>query len=437
MAKSSLSHCHVMAKPTGSVCNLDCSYCFYLEKEKLYPGRNKHWMMNDETLSNYIEQYIKAQPHPEVEFVWQGGEPTMMGLDFFKKVIELQQTFSNGKSIRNCIQTNGILLNEAWCKFLKKHEFLVGISIDGPADLHDHYRVNRSGKPSHDKVVKAIEKLKKYKVEFNILTVVNDYNAEHPERVYEFLLSTGAKYLQFIPLVERSSSVPTEEGLYLVSPEYSNVANVTPWSVIPEAYGQFLCRVFDQWIRNDVGEIFVQMFDTTLASWYGMPPGVCVFAETCGHNLALESNGDVYNCDHYVYPEHRLGNIHTDTILDMNNSEKAIEFGLDKKSTLSKDCRECQYKFACHGGCPKHRFAISSSGKAEQNYFCKSYKQFFKHSEAKMRTMVELISHHRPASDIMRRFVPKEISTKKKMVARNDSCLCGSGKKYKKCCMNQ
>ncbi len=400
-AISKVQGCHIMAKPTGSVCNLDCSYCFYLEKEKLYPERQSNWKMSDTTLTHYIEQYINAQQGPEVEFAWQGGEPTLMGIEFFERVISLQNKFKGNKQIHNVFQTNGVLLNDQWCEFFKKHQILIGISIDGPADLHDAYRVNRSGKPTHHLVMAAIELLKKHRIEFNTLTVINDINAQHPECVYDFLKKIGSTFLQFIPLVEREAIKSMPNGLFLVSPDHEVSSNVTKWSVTPENYGDFLNRVFDLWVTRDVGKIFVQMFDNTLATWCNKPASVCVSSENCGHAFALESNGDLYNCDHYVYPEHKLGNVNKDTIHNMNNSIKAKNFGLEKSLKLSEDCNKCEYRRACFGGCPKHRFFHSSSGKADQNYFCKGYYRFFKHTEHAMKIMAGLLAMQRPASEVM------------------------------------
>ncbi|MGR5066036.1 anaerobic sulfatase maturase [Photobacterium sp. DNB22_13_2] len=297
-----------MAKPTGSVCNLDCTYCFYLEKSELYPDRKKDWRMSDETLEAYIKQTIEAQANNHAQFTWQGGEPTMMGLDFFKKAIQLCNLHANGKHLEHTFQTNGMLLNDEWCEFFKQHNFLVGISIDGPEDLHDGYRVTRAGKPTHAQVMCGIELLKKHKVDFNTLTVVNRENVKHPKRVYQFLKEIGATYLQFIPLVEREKGSLKPDGMKLVLPN-EPLAEVTPWSVPSLQYGEFLFEIFELWVRKDVGRIFVNMFDSALSSWCGQQSGMCHFIERCGHAFALEANGDLYNCDHYVYPEHLLGNI--------------------------------------------------------------------------------------------------------------------------------
>ncbi|WP_413112980.1 anaerobic sulfatase maturase [Thaumasiovibrio sp. DFM-14] len=430
------SHCHVMAKPSSSVCNLDCSYCFYLEKEHLYPERKQAWRMSDETLDVYIRQHIEAQDGVDVEFAWQGGEPTLMGVDFFRRVVELQEKYRGRHNIHNAFQTNGILLNDEWCEFFKAHHFLVGISIDGPAELHDCYRVNRAGKPTHAKVMAGISLLKKHGVEFNTLTVVNHENAQHPEKVYAFLTSIGSCFLQFIPLVERETAQETEDGLHLVCPDSALEAKVTPWSVSPAAYGDFLCRIFDVWVKQDVGRVYVNMFDSTLASWCGHPAGTCIFSETCGHLFALESNGDLYNCDHYVYPEHLLGNIHEQSIRDLNQTEMAITFGQNKRDKLTKQCESCPYRFACHGGCPKHRFITSRNGEPAHNYFCAGYEHFFKHTASSMQLMRDLLQHGRPAAEIMTYLHRQTAMVKQRAgtIGRNEPCPCNSGKKFKRCC---
>ncbi|MCG7585604.1 anaerobic sulfatase maturase, partial [Photobacterium sp. OFAV2-7] len=337
-SRPAISQCHVMAKPSSSVCNLDCDYCFYLEKENLYPERKKNWRMSDETMEAYIRQNIEAQDTVDVDFSWQGGEPTLLGLDFFKKAVELQQKYKKNHRIHNAFQTNGVLIDEEWCKFFKEHNFLIGISIDGPAELHDNYRVNRAGRPTHAKVMESIALMKKYGVEFNTLTVVNNENVKYPEKVYDFLTSIGSTFLQFIPLVERKAAQVTEDGLQLVNPNYDQEATVTPWSVPSKEYGEFLNRIFDRWIKKDVGRIFVNIFDNTLATWCKEPANLCTFSETCGHAFALEANGDLYNCDHFVYPEHLIGNIHDTSIRELNQDDKAITFGQGKKDNLTKQC---------------------------------------------------------------------------------------------------
>ncbi len=431
---STYKQSHVMAKPSSSVCNLDCTYCFYLEKENLYPERKSHWKMSPETLELYVKQYIDSYDTEDVEFAWQGGEPTLMGLDFFRKAVELQQKYKKNHRITNAFQTNGLLIDDEWCEFFKKHNFLIGVSIDGPAHLHDHFRVSRSGKPSHEKVITAIDKLKKHGVEFNTLTVINSETAKHPEETYDYLVGIGSTFLQFIPIVERTAKQVTEEGLYLVSPDHEAEADVTEWSVPSLAYGQFLNRVFDRWVKKDVGRIFVNTFDSTLATWCNQPSGICVQAETCGHAFIIESNGDLYNCDHFVYPEHKLGNVHTDTIRNMNQLDEAIQFGKNKKESLTRQCLSCKYRSACHGGCPKHRFVRSKSGQHGHNYFCAGLESFFKHTESQMKTMRDLLYRGRPASDIIYLDLQKQLTTKQFSGGRNSPCPCGSGKKLKRCC---
>ncbi len=423
--------CHVMAKPTGSVCNIDCTYCFYLEKEALYPERNKNWRMTDETLETYIQQHIAAQRGDHVLFAWQGGEPTMMGLDFFRRVVALCAKYANGKKIEHALQTNGIVLNDEWASFFAENQFLIGLSIDGPAHLHNQYRVNRAGKGTHEQVVAAMALLKAHNVAFNTLTVVGKHNVGHAREVYDFLLAAGSRHMQFIPLVERMS---TEESsvLNLVLPGES-AATLAPWTVPSWQFGEFLNQIFDIWIQRDVEHVSVQMFDVALAAWTGQPPVLCVHSETCGHAFALESNGDLYNCDHFVYPEHLLGNIHQQSIEEMNNSEQANAFGLAKRETLTPDCRRCDYRFACHGGCPKHRFAVSPTGHPGHNYLCAGYKHFFQHVTRYMNVWRELMANGYPPAAIMQ-WVAQERSAAAQAVNRNDPCPCGSGKKYKKCC---
>lgn len=395
------SNCHVMAKPSSSICNLDCKYCFYLEKEKLYPERNKNWQMDDETLEQFVKQQIAAQSGPEVHFAWQGGEPTLMGIDFYKKAIEFVNKYANGKTVHHAFQTNGILLNDKWCEFFKEHNFLIGISIDGPKEMHDAYRVSRSGKGTHSKVMKGVRMLQKHDIPFNTLTVVNDLNSQHPREVYHFLKKIGSTFMQFIPLVECEATNVGENELKLVHPDQPVEAKVTDWSVRSLQFGKFLSEIFDDWIKKDVGQIFVQTFDSTLANWLGQPGAVCIFSETCGNALALEANGDLYSCDHYVYPEYKLGNIHEIDIVDLNTSEKAIQFGQDKKERLTPDCKECKFQFTCHGGCPKHRFDMSPKQFPHHNYLCKGYYHFFEHTAPYMATMRKLLLENRSAVEIM------------------------------------
>lgn len=368
--------CHVMAKPGGAICNIDCTYCFYLEKEALYPERNKNWRMSDETLEQFIRQHIAAQSGDRIDFAWQGGEPTMMGLPFFRRVVALCGKYGDGRKITHALQTNGILVNDEWARFFAEQHFLIGLSIDGPASLHNHY-------------------------------------------------------LQFIPLVERMST-DNSSVLNLVMPGES-AATLAPWTVPSWQYGEFLNQIFDIWVRRDVDRVYVQMFDVALAAWTAQQPVLCVHSETCGHAFALESNGDLYNCDHFVYPEHLLGNIHQHSIKTLNNSERAIAFGEAKRETLTADCRRCDYRFACHGGCPKHRFAVSPSGHPAHNYLCAGYKHFFQHVTPYMNAWRELLAQGYPMASIMR-WLAQDARKDTGAVSRNHLCPCGSGKKYKKCC---
>ncbi|HDG9834652.1 TPA: anaerobic sulfatase maturase [Raoultella ornithinolytica] len=426
-----ITGCHVMAKPTGSVCNIDCTYCFYLEKEALYPERNTRWQMSDETLERYIGQHIDAQSGDNVTFAWQGGEPTMMGLAFFRRVIALCDKYANGKKITHALQTNGILLDDAWARFFAEHRFLIGLSIDGPAPLHNQYRVNRTGKGTHDRVMAAMALLKAHHVEFNTLTVVGKHNVEHAREVYEFLVAAGSRYIQFIPLVERLSN-DASSALQLVLPGES-AARLAPWTVPSWQFGDFLRQIFDVWVRRDVERVSVQMFDVAMAAWTGQPPVLCVHSATCGHAFALESNGDLYNCDHFVYPEHKLGNVHQQTIHELNHSERAIAFGEAKETTLTADCRRCEFRPVCHGGCPKHRFAVSPNGHPGHNYLCAGYKHFFKHITPYMNVWQQLLESGYPPSSIMQ-WLANEEPQAVAAVRRNDPCPCGSGRKYKKCC---
>lgn len=426
-----ITGCHVMAKPTGSVCNIDCTYCFYLEKEALYPERNTHWQMSDETLERYIRQHIDAQAGDSVTFAWQGGEPTMMGLAFFRRVMALCDKYAGGKKITHALQTNGILLDDAWARFFAEHRFLIGLSIDGPAALHNQYRVNRAGKGTHDRVMAAMSLLKAHHVEFNTLTVVGKHNVEHALEVYEFLVAAGSRYIQFIPLVERLSN-DASSALQLVLPGES-AARLAPWTVPSWQFGDFLCQIFDLWVRRDVERVSVQMFDVALAAWAGQPPVLCVHSATCGHAFALESNGDLYNCDHFVYPEHKLGNIHQQTIHELNHSEQAIAFGQAKEDRLTADCRRCEFRPVCHGGCPKHRFAVSPGGHPGHNYLCAGYKHFFKHITPYMNVWQQLQENGYPPSAIAQ-WLAREAQQAPTAAKRNDPCPCGSGRKYKKCC---
>ncbi|MCE9558718.1 MAG: anaerobic sulfatase maturase [Armatimonadetes bacterium] len=399
---------HIMTKPIGPICNLDCRYCYYLEKEQLYPA-SENFRMSDEVLEEYVRQYIASQAVPEIGFAWQGGEPTLLGVDFFRKVVALQKKYANGKRITNALQTNGVLLDDEWCSFFAEHGFLIGLSIDGPRELHDRYRVDKGQQPTFDRVMTGLSFLKKHKVEFNTLTVINRANSLKPLEVYRFLKEIGSGFLQFIPLVERKPDGDAKGlGLDFSEPplpgQWSPSEPVTSWSVESRQYGEFLVKIYDEWVRRDVGTVFVQLFDVALGAWMGMESSLCVFAETCGNALVMEHGGDVYSCDHYVYPRYKLGNLMNRTLGDMVNSPEQRKFGTDKLTTLPKYCRECSVRFACNGECPKHRFIRTIDGEPGLNYLCAGYKRFFNHIDPTMREMAGLLQRGLPATRIMESF---------------------------------
>ena len=375
---SKIENFQLLSKPTSSVCNIDCEYCFYLEKEHLYPERKHNWQMDLDTLEHYVRQNIQSQTADVIDFIWQGGEPTLAGLDFYRKAVELQKKYSKGKTINNFFQTNGIKLDKEWAIFLKENNFLVGISIDGNSTHHNKYRKTRSGKTTYDMVKKAIELMVEHGVEFNTLTVVSDANVDEPIQVYESLKKLGARYMQFIPLVERIANKPTEDGLYLIKPDFSGQSDIAPWTVPNNKYGKFLNKIFDHWYKNDIGHYFVMNFEQTMTQLVG-GRSICVFEPECGANLALEANGDVYSCDHYVFPDNKIGNINQDKIKDLVNSEQQIQFSQNKLINLDKECLTCSVRKVCNGGCQKHRFLASSSGIMNKNYLCQSYKEHFTH----------------------------------------------------------
>lgn len=395
---------HVMTKPFGAICNLDCKYCYYLEKEKLYPSTSS-FRMSDEVLESYVRQYISQQAHEEVHFAWQGGEPTLLGVDFFRKVVELQKRYGEGKKIHNALQTNGTRLDDAWGEFFKEHDFLIGLSIDGPRELHDRYRVDKGGKATFEQVMRGMAFLKKHGVDFNTLTVVNRQTALYPLEIYRFLREEGSGYMQFIPIVERKPEGGEKgDGLDLAeppSPGEEEDLPVTRWSLRAGDYGEFLSTIFDEWVNRDVGRVFVQMFDVALGSWMGMGASLCVFAETCGKALALEHNGDLYSCDHYVYPRYKLGNLLNATIAQMVGSAAQRKFGSDKRDTLTRYCRECEVRFACNGDCPKHRFAVTPDGEPGLSYLCPAYRKVFNHMGPSMKAMASLLRSGRPAAEVM------------------------------------
>lgn len=393
-----------MVKPIGSTCNLRCEYCYYLDKSRLYESQP---IMDDDLLKEYIRQYIESNDVPIVSFCWHGGEPLMAGLDFFKRAVRYQRQFSKGKQIENTIQTNGMLVNDDWCKFFHDNNFLVGVSIDGPKDIHDHYRRNAAGHATFDRVMQSIERLARNRVEFNTLSVVNNMCEGRGAEIYNFFKSIGSRFMQFLPAVEYISQ---DNNPRMLSPFESRKGNVSSWSVSSEGYGQFLNDIFDVWITNDVGEYFVQMFDVALAQWCGVRPGLCAFAKSCGDGLVVEHNGDVYSCDHFVYPEHLLGNIKTDHLKTLYTSRKQFAFGISKRNGLPEKCSRCKYYFACTGGCPKHRFGADiSTNSYGVNYLCSGYKMFFEHVEPYMVIMSDLIGKNMPASEIMKNEIIKTI----------------------------
>jgi uncharacterized protein len=441
---------HVMVKPTGPICNLDCRYCFYLEKVRLYPGTSG-WAMPDAVLETFVRDYIAAQDVPVVTFAWQGGEPTLLGLEYFRRVVEFQARFAGGKRIENALQTNGILIDDAWAAFFAEQAFLVGVSIDGPRELHDRYRVDRGGAPTFDRVMKGIDALKRQGAAFNTLTVVHRENARRPLDVYRFLKEAGSGFLQFIPIVERlenaSGGIPTSvetipaDGspprsslAHLSEPGLTGQGRVSAWSVDPADWGGFLCTIFDEWVRHDVGRVFVQLFDVALESWYRGGASLCIFGETCGRALAVEHNGDLYSCDHYVFPGFRLGNITDTPIGDLVGSPAQLQFGDAKRDTLPDFCRACDVRFACHGECPKNRFTNTPDGETGLNYLCAGYKRFFAHIDADMRFMADELAHERAPANVMARAVALDRQRAAQVAGRNDPCPCGSGRKFKKCC---
>jgi uncharacterized protein len=416
------SRIHVLAKPTGAACNLACSYCFFLEKGLLYP--DSKFRMSEEVLESYIRQLIKAHHTPQVTVAWQGGEPTLMGIDFFRHAVELQEKYRKpGMTFENTMQTNGTLLNDEWCRFLKENNFLVGISIDGPRELHDVYRVDKEGKGTFDRVMRGLRLLQKHGVEYNVLTTINRINADHPLEVYHFLRDEArTEWIQFIPVVERVD----EEGRTL-SQKGSRVSNR---SVLPKQLGSFLICVFDEWVRNDVGKIFVQTFEASARKWMGLPSGMCVFEETCGIGLALEHNGDLYSCDHFVEPDYLLGNIKEKEILKLAASEIQYRFGQNKRDMLPQVCHQCDVLFACRGECPKNRFIPTPTGEQGLNYLCEGWKSFFRHIDFPMQIIAGLLLKGYPASDVMKILALEDAFAR---AGRNDPCPCGSGRKFKRC----
>ena len=385
-----------MVKPIGSACNLDCHYCYYRDKSEIYSGNMPR--MSEELLERYIKQYIEGASQQNICFCWHGGEPLMAGLPFFEKAMELQRRYAGDKVIENTLQTNGILVNDAWCTFFKENNFLIGLSLDGPEDIHDAFRRDCGGAPTFARVVKAVELMKRHGVEFNILATVNARSEERGAEVYRFLTSINP-YIQLLPVVEYVRLRPGKRPL-IVSPDEED-AVPAPWSVSAKGYGKFMCDVFDEWVKYDVGRNFVQLFDVTLGNWCGVPPSLCAFGEVCGDGLVVEHNGDVYSCDHFVYPEYRLGNITTDELATMYRSSEQQAFGRDKRDALPMECKRCNYYFLCRGECPKHRFEYAKNGEPYMNVLCEGYKMFFRHTDPYMRYMKTLIEKGEPASKVM------------------------------------
>lgn len=367
---------YVMLKPIGAACNLACNYCYYLEKSNLYKHQPKR-QMSEELLERFVKDYIEAQTMNEVVFTWHGGEPTLRPLSFYQKAVELQKKYAGGRIIHNSLQTNGTLLTDEWCRFLKANNWLVGISIDGPEAFHDRYRRDSQGRPSWQKVMEGIQLLQHYGVEWNAMAVVNRYNADHPQAFYRFFKSIGCQYIQFTPIVERN--VQHADGRHLASIGDATDAPVTDFSVTPEQWGSFLCGLFDEWVKQDIGRVFVQIFDSMLANWVGVAPGTCIYAKECGHAGVMEFNGDVYSCDHFVFPQYKLGNINEHTLIEMLYGEKQRRFSQLKYNRLPRQCKECRWAFACHGECPKNRFVNDRYGNPGLNYLCAGYRRFFEH----------------------------------------------------------
>lgn len=397
---------YVMLKPVGALCNLACDYCYYLEKAKLYQDNPKH-VMSDELLEKFIEEYINSQTMSQILFTWHGGETLMRPLSFYQKAMELQHKYAKGRTIDNCIQTNGTLLTDEWCKFFHENNWLVGVSIDGPQEFHDEYRKNKQGMPSFVKVMQGINLLKKYQVEWNALAVVNDFNADYPLEFYHFFKEIDCRYIQFSPIVERIYH--HTDGRYLAAVEEGDNEHLTDFSITSEQWRNFLCTIFDEWVKNDVGEYYIQLFDTTLANWMGEQPGICTLAKTCGHAAVMEFNGDVYACDHFVFPQYKLGNIYRETLVEMMYSEKQQKFGQAKQDALPTQCKECQYLFACNGECPKNRICKTETGESGLNYLCKGYYQFFDHVAPYMDYMKRELMAKRAPANIMEAIRKKDL----------------------------
>ncbi len=391
---------YVMTKPVSSMCNLSCRYCYYLEKANLYRNEDKagRFTMSEDLLERFIRDYIESQTMPQVLFSWHGGEALMRPLSFYKRVVELQKRYARGVQIDNSIQTNGTLLTDEWCEFFRENGWLVGVSIDGPQEFHDEYRRNKMGQPSFRKVMQGINLLNKHGVEWNALAVVNDFNADYPLDFYNFFKEIDCRYIQFTPIVERL--YPHKDGRHLASPMDNGKVPLADFSVSPEQWGEFLVTLFDEWVKEDVGKYFIQLFDATLANWVGQQPGVCTMARTCGHAGVMEYNGDVYSCDHFVFPEYKLGNIRTHTLVEMMYGERQQQFGMDKYAKLPAQCKNCEFLFACNGECPKNRFAFTADGEPGLNYLCSGYKRYFRHVAPYMDFMKQELEAGRPPANV-------------------------------------
>lgn len=389
---------YVMLKPAGALCNLACDYCYYLEKAKLYQDNPRH-VMSDELLEKFIEEYINSQTMQEVLFTWHGGETLMRPLSFYRKALALQKKYAKGRQISNCLQTNGTLLTDEWCRFFHDNQWLVGISIDGPQEFHDEYRRNRQGRPSFVKVMQGINLLKKHNVEWNAMAVVNDYNADYPLEFYHFFKELDCHYIQFAPIVERIA--PHADGRRLAAVDEESKEGLADFSITPRQWGNFLCSIFDEWVRQDVGNYYIQLFDSTLANWVGEQPGICTLAKTCGHAGVMEFNGDVYSCDHFVFPQYKLGNIYSNTLAEMMYGERQQKFGQAKYTALPAQCKKCPYLFACNGECPKNRFCKTTDGEPGLNYLCQGYYRFFDHAAPYMDFMKRELQANRAPANVM------------------------------------
>jgi uncharacterized protein len=415
-----LQEFQVFVKPIGSICNLGCRYCYYLEKDNLYPD-SESFRMPDDVLEEYIIQHIDASPNSVIIFSWHGGEPTVLGLDYFHKIVSLQRKHQpKNRRIVNGIQTNGTLLDDNWCRFLAAEEFIVGISLDGPQEMHDRYRVTKNNKPTYKQTMRGYKLLQKHRVSCEILCVVNDYNVQYPNEIYRFFKQLDAQFITFLPLVE---------------PEPSAKTGVSDSTVPSEAFGNFLCTIFDEWINQDIGKIKVQIFEEAARTAFGQEHTLCIFREVCGRVPVIEHNGDFYSCDHFVDAKHRLGNIRETPLVELLESPVQRAFGQAKLYTLPRQCQVCEVRDMCNGGCPKNRFIQTPDGEAGLNYLCAAYKQFFTRCKPFVAQIAALWRHQ-----ILEQQITKEQSTSRRTIpktGRNDPCPCGSGKKYKKCCLGR